>query len=50
VHPSAVRAAYQRELEEHHHRLAQLSARRGVEFVQARTDQPWLDHLRRLTR
>ncbi|WP_265593541.1 DUF58 domain-containing protein [Verrucomicrobium sp. BvORR034] len=50
VHPSAVRAAYQRELEEHHRRLSQLSARRGVEFVQARTDQPWLDHLRRLTR
>jgi uncharacterized protein (DUF58 family) len=50
VHPGTVRVAYQKELAAHQHRLAQLASRRGVEFAQARTDQPWLDHLRRLTK
>lgn len=50
VHPEAVRAAYLEELDTHQRSLAQLSTRRGMGFVPARTDQPWMEHLRRLTR
>lgn len=45
-----VRQAYLDELGAHQRRLAALAARRGMFFATARTDQPWLEQLRRLTR
>ncbi len=50
VHPEAVRAAYMAELDAHQRSLAQLATRRGIDCVQARTDQPWMEYLRHLTR
>ncbi|RBP45048.1 uncharacterized protein DUF58 [Roseimicrobium gellanilyticum] len=50
VHPESVREAYLEELDAHQRGLAQLSTRRGISFVPARTDQPWMEHLRRLAR
>lgn len=45
-----VREAYLAELTKHQRQLAALASRRGMGFVQVRTDQSWLEHLRRLTR
>jgi len=49
AHAAAVRAAYLEEIGAHQSQLARFSMRRGMDCVQARTDQPWIEHLRRLT-
>lgn len=48
VHPDAVRQAYVEEITAHQKRLSALASRRGVGWHLARTDQPFLTHLRRL--
>ncbi len=50
AHPDTVRAAYREEIEAHQRRLAALASRRGIDCVQARTDQSWLGVLRDLVR
>ncbi len=50
AHSDTVRAAYCEEIESHQRSLAALATRRGIGCVLARTDQPWLGHLRDLTR
>lgn len=49
AHAAAVRAAYLEEITAHQDRLARLALRRGIDCVRARTDQPWIEHIRRLT-
>ncbi len=45
-----VREAYVAEIDAHQRGLAALAVRRGIDCVQARTDQSWIGHLRHLTR
>jgi uncharacterized protein (DUF58 family) len=50
VHPETVRSAYQQEIREHQRRLGALAVRRGIGCAHVRTDQPWIEHLRRLAK
>ncbi len=49
AHPASVRAAYREEIAAHQSALRHFSLQRGIELVQAVTDQPWIAHLRHLT-
>ena len=49
AHADTVRAAYLEEIDAHQRQLARSSLSRGIDCVQARTDQSWIEHLRRLT-
>lgn len=48
AHPDSVRAAYLAEIGAHQRRLADFASRSGIDCALARTDQPWLESLRRL--
>lgn len=49
VHPATIREAYREEMDAHQRQLRHFSLQRGIELVQATTDQPWIAHLRHLT-
>ncbi len=49
AHADTVRAAYLEEIDAHQRQLARSALQRGIDCVQARTDQSWIEHLRRLT-